>query len=115
LSNAYNDGLDVFDTVSIVVDSYVRLKKLDSLTGYQRGDLEKEYKNNPNTPVSEALTVATYGYDGGSAGKCVRYVYNDNGLPEFTMIDDGEASIRSEFVDLVMTKYIEFCKKGKTQ
>ena len=115
LSKAYDDGLDEFDTVSIVVDSYVRLKKLDSLTGYQRGDLEREYKNNPNAPVSEALTVATYGYDGGSAGKCVKYIYNDNGLPEFTMIDDGEASIRSEFVDFVMTKYIDFCKKGKAQ
>ena len=114
LSDAYNDGLDEFDTVSIVVDSYVRLKKLDSLTGYQRGDLEKEYKNNPDTPVSEALTVATYGYDGSSAGKCVKYVYNDNGLPEFTMIDEGEATIRSEFVDFVMTNYIEFCKRGKT-
>jgi hypothetical protein len=29
------------------------------------------------------------------------------------MIDDGEATIRSEFVDFVMTKYIDFCKKGK--
>jgi hypothetical protein len=116
LSDAYNDGLDEFDTVSIVVDSYVRLKKVDSVTGYKRGDLEREYKNNPNAPVSEALTVATYGYDGGSAGKCVTYVYDDNGLPEFTVLKDIEDGVvKSEFVDFVMSRYIEFCKRGKTQ
>lgn len=118
LSEAYNDGLDEFDTVSIVVDSYVRLKKLDSNTGYKQGDLEKEYKRNPNSSVSEALTVVTYGYNGGSAGRCVTYVYNDQGLPEFTVLDkdsNDEAVIKSEFVDFVMSKYIEFCKKGKQQ
>lgn len=118
LSDAYNDGLDEFDTVSIVVDSYVRLKKLDSNTGYKQGDLEKEYKRNPNSSVSEALTVVTYGYNGGSAGRCVTYVYNDQGLPEFTVLDEDsndEAVIKSEFVDFVMSKYIEFCKKGKQQ
>jgi hypothetical protein len=117
LSEAYDDGLDEFDTVSIVVDSYIRLKKLDSVTGYQNGDLAKEYKNNPNSSVSEALTVVTYGYDGGSAGKCVTYVYNDRGLPEFTVLDDSEKEtvIGSQFVDFVMSRYIEFCKKGKQQ
>ena len=98
------------------MDSYVRLKKVDSVTGYKRGDLEREYKNNPNAPVSEALTVATYGYDGGSAGKCVTYVYDDNGLPEFTVLKDIEDGVvKSEFVDFVMSRYIEFCKRGKTQ
>lgn len=117
LNDAYHDGLDVFDTVSIVVDSYVRLKKLDSDTGYRKGDLEREYKSNPNSSVSEALTVVTYGYEGGSAGSCVTYVYNDHGLPEFTVLDKGhdDAVIRSEFVDFVMSKYIEFCKRSREQ
>jgi hypothetical protein len=63
------------------------------------------------------LTVVTYGYDGGSAGKCVTYVYNDRGLPEFTVLDDSEKEtvIGSQFVDFVMSRYIEFCKKGKQQ
>ena len=113
LSDAFNDGLSEFDTVSVVVDSYVRVKK--DVTGYQRGDLEREYKNNPDTDVAEALTVATYGYHGESAGRCVKYVYNDKGLPEFTdLTGDTSAITKSEFVDFVMSKFIDFCKRNKT-
>ena len=111
LSDAFNDGLTEFDTVSIVVDSYVR-EGMKPPTDYRRGDLEHEYKNNPNASVVEALTVATYGYHGESAGRCVKYVYNDKGLPEFTvLVENDEAVVRSEFVDFVMSKFIDFCKR----
>ena len=114
LSDAFNDGLTEFDTVSIVVDSYVR-EGMKPPTNYRRGDLEHEYKNNPNASVVEALTVATYGYHGESAGRCVKYVYNDKGLPEFTvLLENDEAVVRSEFVDFVMSKFIDFCKRNKT-
>ena len=114
LSDAFNDGLTEFDTVSIVVDSYVR-EGMKPPTDYRRGDLEHEYKNNPNASVVEALTVATYGYHGESAGRCVKYVYNDKGLPEFTvLLENDEAVVRSEFVDYVMSKFIDFCKRNKT-
>lgn len=110
LSDAFDDGLLKFDTVSIVVDSYVRLTPSDDPMAYKRGDLENEYKNNPNAPVSEALTIATYGYNGQSAGRCHTYIYNDKGLPEFTEFE-GKAQVKSEFVDFVMSKYIDFCKR----
>lgn len=110
LNDAYHDGLDQFDTVSIVVDSYVRTKTPEEVLEYERGSLEREYKNNPNTDVVEALTVATYGYHGGSAGRCVTYVYNDKGLPEFTITENTGAVIKSEVVDYIMSKYIDFCK-----
>ena len=114
LSDAFSDGLTEFDTVSIVVDSYVR-EGMKPPTDYRRGDLEREYKNNPSASVVEALTVATYGYHGESAGKCVTYVYNDKGLPEFTvLVENDEAVVRSEFVDFVMSKFIDFCKRNKT-
>ena len=114
LSDAFKDGLTEFDTVSIVVDSYVR-EGTKPPTDYRRGDLEHEYKNNPNASVVEALTVATYGYHGESAGRCVKYVYNDKGLPEFTvLVENDEAVVRSEFVDFVMSKFIDFCKRNKT-
>lgn len=116
LSDAFSDGLTEFDTVSIVVDSYVRLKPESRIADYRRGDLDREYKNNPNTDVSEALTVATYGYHGESAGKCVTYVYNDKGLPEFTVVkENDEAIVKSEFVDYVMSRFIDFCKRSKTE
>lgn len=116
LNDAFSDGLTEFDTVSIVVDSYVRLKPESRIADYRRGDLDREYKNNPNTDVSEALTVATYGYHGESAGKCVTYVYNDKGLPEFTVVkENDEAIVKSEFVDYVMSRFIDFCKRNKTE
>ena len=115
LSDAFSDGLTEFDTVSIVVDSYVR-EGTKPPTNYRRGDLEREYKNNPSASVVEALTVATYGYHGESAGRCVKYVYNDKGLPEFTvLVENDEAVVRSEFVDFVMSKFIDFCKRNKTK
>lgn len=110
LNAAFNDGKKKFDTISLVVDSYVRLNKDENLAGYKAGDLEYQYKNNPDTSVVEALTVATYGYHGGSAGKCVKYVYDDNGVPKFTKLGD-EMGMESEFVDFVIENFIEFCKK----
>ena len=115
LSDAFKDGLTEFDTVSMVVDSYVR-EGTKPPTNYRRGDLKREYKNNPSASVVEALTVATYGYHGESAGRCVKYVYNDKGLPEFTVLNDtDEAVVKSEFVDYVMSKFIDFCKRNKTK
>ena len=114
LCDAFKDGLTEFDTVSMVVDSYVR-EGTKPPTNYRRGDLEREYKNNPNASVVEALTVATYGYHGESAGRCVKYIYNDKGLPEFTvLVENDEAVVRSEFVDFVMSKFMDFCKRNKT-
>lgn len=112
LNLAYNEGKHKFDTVSLVVDSYVRMKTDNIPKDYKPGDLQQEYKNNPNSSVVEALTVTTYGYHGGSAGKCVKYIYNDAGVPEFTTLSEEDSTLVSEFVDFVMKNYIEFCKKN---
>ena len=114
LNDAYNDGLTKFDSISLVVDSFYRDRINDP--NYQKGDLQKDFSNNPMSTVVECLTTVTYGYDGHSVGTVVKYVYNDKGLPEFTLVTDKDHSeMKSEFVDFVMTKYIEFCKKGKEQ
>jgi hypothetical protein len=114
LSEAFRDGVGIFDTVSLVIDSYVRIAQPNEVGGYAHGSLEKEFKSQPKTDVREALTVATYGYHGGNAGVCMYYVYDDKGLPEFTvMTDDDTAKVKSEFVEHVMTKYIEFCKRSE--
>ncbi len=111
LESAFKDGLTKFDTVSIVVDSYVR-EGTKPPTDYRRGDLEHEYKNNPSTSVVEALTVCTYGYDGGVKARCTKYVYGDDGRPQFTAIDDKDSQMSSEYVDFVMSKYIQWCKES---
>ena len=55
----------------------------------------------------------TYGCDGHSVGTVVKYVYNDKGLPEFTLVTDKDHSeMKSEFVDFVMNSYIKFCNKN---
>lgn len=115
LSKAFEeDDITSFDTVSLVIDSYVRVAKPDEVNKYEHGSLAQEFKSQPKTDVKEALTVTTYGYHGGSVGVCMSYVYNDKGVPEFTVITDNEATkTRSEFVDYVMTKFIEFCKRSE--
>ena len=116
LSKAFKDDVTSFDTVSLVLDGYVHIAEDDDIEGYESGALAKEFTSNANTKVKECLTVMTYGYRGGSAGVCVSYVYNDKGIPEFTVMTDDEATtMKSEYVDYVMTKFIEFCKRSEVK
>ena len=109
LNDAYEDGLRDFDTVSVVVDAYITEGKSDS---YERGDLKKDFITNPMSSVVECLTVVTYGYNGDSRARVVKYVYNDRGLPEFTLLSDQEASkSKSDVLDFVVSSYIDFCKE----
>lgn len=114
LSRAFeDDDFTSFDTVSLVIDSYVRVAKPNEVKQYAHGALAKEFKSQPKTDVKEALTVTTYGYHGGSAGVCMSYVYDDKGSPEFTVMTEETTTTKSEFVDYVMTKFIEFCKRSE--
>lgn len=116
LNNAYNEGVKVFDTVSVVVDSYFAGKSVDKVDDYQRGDLSEQFRNDPNTKVKECLSVMTYGWSGDKAGKVITYAYNDKGLPEFTLVPEAEGGVMSsEFVDFVMNSYIEYCKANPSK
>jgi hypothetical protein len=109
LNDAYEDGLRSFDSLSVVVDAYITEGKSDS---YEKGDLRKDFTTNPASSVVECLTVVTYGYDGGSSARVIKYVYNDRGLPEFTLLPEQEASkSKSDVLDFVVSSYIDFCKE----
>jgi len=109
LNDAYEDGLRSFDSLSVVVDAYITEGKDDS---YEKGDLRKDFITNPSSSVVECLTVVTYGYHGGSSARVIKYVYNDRGLPEFTLLPEQEASkSKSDVLDFVVSSYIDFCKE----
>lgn len=51
---------------------------------YQRGDLEKDYKENPFSQVTEAIVI--HGYDWNLTNRFMsvcHYGYDDNGLPKY--------------------------------
>jgi hypothetical protein len=116
LNDAYDEGVRNFESLSVVVDAYITEGK--SVTegeseGYKRGDLRKDFTTNPASSVVECLTVVTYGYDGGSSARVIKYVYNDRGLPEFTLLPEQEASkSKSDVLDFVVSSYIDFCKES---
>ena len=115
LNDAYDDGIRRFDSLSVVVDAYITEGKSitgDEREGYERGDLRKDFTTNPSSSVVECLTVVTYGYHGGSSARVIKYVYNDRGLPEFTLLPEQEASkSKSDVLDFVVSSYIDFCKE----
>ena len=109
LNDAYDDGIRYFDSLSVVVDAYITEGKNDSC---EKRDLRKDFITNPSSSVVECLTVVTYGYHGGSSARVIKYVYNDRGLPEFTLLPEQEASkSKSDVLDFVVSSYIDFCKE----
>lgn len=73
------DGIPEF--MIVMVEGYA---KKNISTKYKRGEMEEDFKNNPESEVVEILNI--HGIDmktGDQADGLVSYKYNDKGLPDF--------------------------------
>lgn len=74
------DGMPEF--MMFMVEGYATSKP--SLEGHVRGEMEKDFKENPASTVSEVITVQAVDIKtGAQMTAVVPYKYGDDGLPEF--------------------------------
>lgn len=72
----------------LITEAYASTTKPED---YQHGEMEKDFKNNPESKVSEVITVqAVEVKTGKQVTAMVSYKYGDDGLPEFSDPTIGE-------------------------
>jgi len=54
---------------------------LNELDTHERGDYERDYKNNPASTVKEGVIITMFTWDGDSACTTLVYHYGDDGMP----------------------------------
>lgn len=78
-----DDGIPEF--MMLMVEGYASRSPMD----YEKGAMEHDFKNNPDSEVVEVITIQAIEIDTGKQMVCmVEYKYGDDGLPQF-----GDANI----------------------
>lgn len=74
------DGIPEF--MMFMVEGYA--STTPDLSNYRKGEMEKDFKNNPGSSVREVITIQAVDIKTGyQMTAVVPYKYGDNGLPEF--------------------------------
>lgn len=115
------NGIPQFETVSVITDTFYKHfdTKIDEdkAKNWKPGSFAKEYAENPNSNIAQALCVMTYTQDGQKKGGMVTYHYDDVGQPIYTEIEvsaEDAYNVSSPKIDFVIEKFIEWCKIKRT-
>lgn len=106
--------LEKFEYAFIAVEGYAETETDGKLpSDYQRGDMAKDFAENPFTTITETLVV--HGYDWNLTSRFVHachYKYDDRGLPVFSeaVMDSSEVSEDDERgrIDEIVYRGIQF-------
>lgn len=89
----------------LLAEGYVRVgTKVSIGSDYKRGDMEREYRENPFTDVREAITIM--GVDAGrnfTFHRVAPYVYGDSGMPDFSLDVENNGSPSSSKLETGQT------------
>ena len=85
LSDAHKRGIHNFLWVMFVVEGYTATASDNGIDpeNYERGSMEKDFLNNPNTNIREGIIATAYAKTGQSAVLTQLYGYGDDGLPVY--------------------------------
>lgn len=94
-----------FDFIILAVEGYTRSMSNDdegrnTMTNMERGDLEKEFRENPFTDVGEAHIITAINWEADRLWHAVApYKYDDRGVPQFSepMCDSMELTDDSDY------------------
>jgi len=84
-------GTPKFLWLAYVVEGYCRPTMTEEeMEKAKRGELEEEYKSNPDTNIREGIIATVYPWDGEAVAQTLLYRYDDNGMPVFDDIDESQ-------------------------
>jgi hypothetical protein len=110
LSDLNNDGhLQKWSWLCLIVEAYI-----DSRIGidenYERGDAEKEYKENPFTTVKETMVANIYTYDFQQFGAYQVFSLDDAGKPVYDEVQfQDEGSDNGGLIPFIFRSFTEWC------
>jgi hypothetical protein len=103
-----------FEFLILAVEGYKDEMSEDLPEGWSRGDLAKDFKENPFTTVREGVIVSGVDWEHKYAinGACT-YSYDDKGVPQFgePMWSQVEISEETGMMTFIMASACEFMKK----
>jgi len=123
-------GVPEFDSISFVIDTFYKKGRKQSDGSYIKeekpeGSYAKEYAENPDSEIKQALCVLTYTQDGQTKGGSIAYHYDDHGQPVYYEMKSDEPNEPNETdeapifvspkIDFVMTKFIKWCKEKQAE
>jgi hypothetical protein len=103
-----HNGSTEYSWLAYVVEGYYRPDTNEMPVGWQRGDLEQEYKDNPVSDVREGIVCTVYPWDGECQALTIPVSVGDNGLPVFgDFVNEG--GIGGGTIPLIFEGFRKFC------
>lgn len=96
-----------WDSMSYCTEAFVR--KTPEIKNYRRGELEEEYKTNPESDVTQCIILSVFKWEGNDELAVIEYGYNDFGMPEFSQFTIGNDAMGGEVVN-VFKKFAMYCR-----
>lgn len=129
LNKLHEEGLEKFNWLCFITEGYVRsaenateASELEKLLDAERGAMEKEFNEKPDTNVREGIIASLFSWENQSLVMTSLYKWGDDGLPIFDEIDNKagitptpEMSGRVPFVFNAFIKYCQMCEELKNQ
>jgi hypothetical protein len=102
------NGTMRWDWLAYVVEGYANGGENDLPEDWERGSLERDFKNNPSSQVKEGIIITAYTWEGESACRTMLYHYGDDGLPVWEEpVDADEAP--DGLVPFIFNTFRTFC------
>ena len=110
LSDLNKDGhLQKWSWMCLIVEAYID-KNIGIDENYERGDAEKEYKENPFTTVKETMVANIYTYDFRQFGAYQVFTLDDTGKPVYDEVQfQDEGSENGGLIPFIFHSFTEWC------
>jgi hypothetical protein len=110
LSDLQKDGhLEKWAWIGLIVEAFID-KRIGVDENYERGDAEKEYKENPFSTVKETMVVNIFTYDFQQFGAFQTFALDDFGKPVYQEVEFQDEGAGSEgLIPFVFRSFTEWC------
>lgn len=104
-------GKPKFTWLAYVVEGYCKPNIDEMPEGWERGDMEQEYKENPLTDIREGIIATVFPWEGTPLAETVLYRYNDNGLPEYEEPLGASEGTGGGTIPDIFSQFLAHCHK----
>lgn len=110
LSELMDSGhLENWSWLCLITEAFID-KRIGRDENYERGDAEKDYKENPFTTVKEVMVASIFTYDFQQFGAFQTFVLDDFGKPVYDEVEyQDEDTAKEGLIPFVFRSFTEFC------
>lgn len=110
LSDLQKDGhLENWSWICLVTEAFID-KRIGLDENYERGDAEKDYKENPFTTVKETMVASIFTYDFQAFAGFQTFALDDFGKPVYEELEyQDEGAGNGGVIPFIFRSFTEFC------